>query len=428
MASFPGWSVAPFILMLMSMAVLPMAAPAWWSSNRHKTILSLVISLPVLILVLVFDCQPRLLVHSMLDYVSFIILLGSLFVISGGIHIRGAWAGTPLVNTMFLGAGAVLANLIGTTGASMLLIRPFMRANHGRKRRSHQIVFFIFVVSNIGGLLTPLGDPPLFLGFLRGVPFHWTLKLIPQWAVAVSATLILFNFIDQYIFAKEDIETPGALIESVQPHRRLHIEGRMNFLYLMGVMAAAPLSSYFGWPRGIQESIMATMALLSWTRTPRPVHKANHFDFDPIMEVSALFLGIFITMVPALEILSRQAPSWNLTHAWQYFWMTGTLSSFLDNAPTYLTFAALASGSMGGSIENLGGLLQSGAGERLLQAVSCGAVFMGANTYIGNGPNLMVRSIAEHSGVRMPSFTGYMAYSAAILIPLFIVISFIFFR
>jgi Na+/H+ antiporter NhaD/arsenite permease-like protein len=323
--------------------------------------------------------------------------------------------------------GAVLANMIGTTGASMVLIRPFMRANHRRQRRSHLIIFFIFVVSNIGGLLTPLGDPPLFLGFLRGVPFYWTLKLFPQWLVAVCAILIVFNLIDQYIFNREDIETPGALTEAVQSHRRIHIDGGANFIYLLGVMAAAPLSSHLGWPRGIQEFIMITMALLSWFRTPRTIHKANHFEFHPILEVAALFLGIFITMVPALDLLSRQAVSWNLKHAWQYFWLTGLLSSFLDNAPTYLTFAALASGSVGGSIENLGVLLSSSLGEKLLYAISCGAVFMGANTYIGNGPNLMVRSIAERSGIRMPSFAGYLVYSTAILIPVFLVISFLFF-
>jgi Na+/H+ antiporter NhaD/arsenite permease-like protein len=428
MTYFPSWSVLPFIFMLISMAVLPMVTPVWWSSNRNKIILSVIISIPVLVLVMAFHCQPRLLVHSMLDYISFIVLLGALFIISGGIHIRGAWAGTPLVNTVFLGIGSVLSNLIGTTGASMLLIRPYMRANHKRQKRAHQIIFFIFVVSNISGLLTPLGDPPLFLGFLRGVPFHWTLKLFPQWLLAVGLILIVFNFIDQYIFNREDVETPGALTEEVQSHRRIHIDGGRNFICLLGVMAAAPLSSYFGWPRGIQESIMVAMALLSWFWTSRAIHKANHFEFDPIVEVAALFLGIFVTMVPALEILGRQAPSWNLTHAWQYFWLSGALSSFLDNAPTYLTFAALASGSLGGSIENLGTLLHSGLGARLLSAVSCGAVFMGANTYIGNGPNLMVRSIAEHAGVRMPSFFGYMVYSIAILIPLFIVISVVFFR
>ncbi len=425
---FPGWSVIPFILMLLSMAVLPLLVPVWWESNKNKTFLSVTISIPVLTLLLVFNWRPNLLVHSMVDYASFIILLGALFIISGGIHIRGAWAGTPLVNTVYLAVGAVLANLIGTTGASMLLIRPYMRANHRRQRRSHLIIFFIFLVSNIAGLLTPLGDPPLFLGFLRGVPFYWTLKLFPQWAFAVGILLIAFNVIDQYIFNKEDIETPGALVEDVQGRRRIHIDGGKNFLCLIGVMMAAPLSAHFGWPRGSQESIMVVMALLSWFGTSRLIHKANHFRFEPIAEVAALFLGIFVTMIPALEILNSRAPAWNIKHSWQFFWMTGALSSFLDNAPTYLTFTALASGSIGGSTENLSMLVHSGFGAKILAAISCGAVFMGANTYIGNGPNLMVRSIAEHSGIRMPSFMGYMAYSGSVLIPLFIVISLVFFR
>lgn len=427
MTHFPAWSIAPFVLMLLSMAVLPMLTPVLWNSNRNKVLLSIIVSIPVLILVIGLGCRPDLLIHSMLDYVSFIILLGSLFVIAGGIHIRGSWAGTPLVNTIFLGVGALIANLIGTTGASMLLIRPFMRANQRRKRRTHQIVFFIFAVSNIGGLLTPLGDPPLFLGFLRGVPFHWTLSLFPQWLLAVAAILIIFNFVDQYIFNKEDIETPGALTETVQPPRRLQVDGGINFLFLLGVMAAAPVSSYLGLPRGTQESIMVAMTLLSWFSTPKTIHKANHFHFDPIIEVAALFLGIFVTMIPALEILARQSAAWNLRHAWQFFWLTGGLSSFLDNAPTYLTFAALASGTVGGSVENLGFLTRSGFGEELLAAISCGAVFMGANTYIGNGPNLMVRSIAEHGGISMPSFFGYMIYSVSILIPLFAVITLVFF-
>jgi Na+/H+ antiporter NhaD/arsenite permease-like protein len=424
-AYFPYWSILPFILMLLSMAILPVATPNLWNSNLNKTILSLVISLPVLFLVL--SRQPQLLSHSMQDYASFIILLGALFVISGGIHIQGAWAGTPLMNTLYLAFGAILANLIGTTGASMLLIRPYMHANQKRQKRTHLVIFFIFLVSNIAGLLTPLGDPPLFLGFLRGVPFFWTLRLFPQWIVAVGALLIIFNIFDQYVFNKEDVETPGALTEDVQSRRKLIIRGKRNFLCLLGVMMAAFFSGYFGWPRGIQESIMIAMTLISWFWTPRAVHKSNHFHFHPIAEVAALFLGIFITMVPALQILNQQATVWNLHKPWQFFWLTGGLSSFLDNAPTYLTFAALGTGTIGGSIENLGSLLHSALGENLLRAISCGAVFMGANTYIGNGPNLMVRSIAEHSGIKMPSFVGYMAYSASILIPLFIVITLIFF-
>jgi Na+/H+ antiporter NhaD/arsenite permease-like protein len=423
---FPTWSITPFAVMLLSMAILPMVIPNWWNSNRNKAIVSVLASAPVLLLVL--RQRPGLLGHAMLDYLSFIILLGSLYVISGGIHIRGAWAGTPFVNTIFLAVGAVFANLIGTTGASMLLIRPYMRANHRRQKRSHLILFFIFIVSNIGGLLTPLGDPPLFLGFLRGVPFFWTLKLFPQWACAVGILLVVFNFFDQYIFNKEDVETPGPLIEDVMPRRHVHIEGARNLLYLLGVMAAAPLSSYFGWPRGIQESIMIVMALCCWFGTPRTIHKANHFHFDPIVEVAALFLGIFVTMVPALEILSQKSAGWNLNHPWQFFWLTGALSSILDNAPTYLTFAAIASGAFGGSIEHLGTLAHSVLGQKFLYAISCGAVFMGANTYIGNGPNLMVRSIAEHAGIKMPSFTGYLLYSGLILTPLFLLISLLFFR
>lgn len=423
---FPVWSVAPFVVMLLSIAILPAAIPNWWESNRNKFILSVVISLPVVGTVM--RCGPPLLVHSLLDYFSFITLLGALFVISGGIYIKGEFAGTPLFNTGLLAIGAVLANLIGTTGASMLLIRPYIRANHARQRKSHLIVFFIFVVSNIGGLLTPLGDPPLYLGFLRGVPFHWTLTLLPQWALAVGMLLLVFNVYDQYVFLKEDIETPGALAEQVQPRRRLHLLGSINFVYFLGVMGAAMLSGYFGWPKGIQESIMLGMAILSWYTTPRTIHQANHFHFHPIAEVAALFLGIFVTMIPALEILNARAASWNLREPWKFFWLSGGLSSFLDNAPAYLTFTAMASGLVGGTAEDMRMLLHSGVGEALLAAISCGAVFMGAATYIGNGPNFMVKSIAERQGIKMPSFAGYMIYSAAVLVPLFIVITLIFFR
>jgi Na+/H+ antiporter NhaD/arsenite permease-like protein len=423
---FPLWSLVPFVALLFSIAVLPMVIPAWWDSNRNKLILSAAASIPVLAVVI--PRAPELVVHSLADYFSFICLIGALFVISGGIFIKGEFAGTPLVNTAFLAVGAVLSNIVGTTGASMLLIRPYMRANHARLSKSHLIVFFIFIVSNVGGLLTPLGDPPLFLGFLRGVPFHWTLILLPQWAFAVAFLLLVFNIYDQYVFNDEDVRTPGALTEQVQPHRRLQIQGRLNFLFLGGVMAAAMLSGYLRWPRGAQEIIMIVMAMLSWFMTSRSVRKANQFHFHPIAEVAALFLGIFVTMIPALEILNARAPALNLTKPWQYFWMTGALSSFLDNAPTYLTFAALGSGVVGGNAEDLGMMLNSGLGASLLAAISCGAVFMGANTYIGNGPNFMVKSIAESSGIKMPSFAGYMFYAVIVLVPLFLLETMMFFR
>jgi Na+/H+ antiporter NhaD/arsenite permease-like protein len=423
---FPLWSIAPFILMLLSIAIVPLIAPHWWDKNTNKLLLSLAVSIPVLTVIV--PVAPHLLFNSLKDYFSFIVLLGALFVISGGIFIKGEMAGTPLVNTVFLAIGAVLANLIGTTGASMLLIRPYLRANHARKHQAHLVIFFIFIVSNVGGALTPLGDPPLFLGFLRGVPFQWTLTLFPVWASAVGALLVAFNFYDQYKFLQDDLAVHGALAEKVQPRRRVHIEGGWNFLCLAGVMAAAILSGFFAWPRGVQEGFMILMAMLSWYTTPKTVHHANHFHFAAIAEVAALFLGIFVTMIPALEILNARAAAMNLRTPWHYFWMSGGLSSFLDNAPTYLTFTAMASGVVGGSAENLKGLLQSDLGMLLLRAVSCGSVFMGANSYIGNGPNFMVKSIAEHHHVKMPSFGGYLVYSGTILIPLFIVLTLIFFR
>jgi Na+/H+ antiporter NhaD/arsenite permease-like protein len=423
---FPLWSILPFLCMLASIAVIPLFFGRWWDRNTNKLLLSIAVSIPTLLVVV--PNASHLLMESMTDYFSFIVLLGALFVISGGIYIKGEYAGTPLVNTGFLAVGAILANLIGTTGASMLLIRPYLRANHARQRTSHLAVFFIFVVSNTAGLLTPVGDPPLFLGFLRGVPFQWTLSLFPQWVMVVGILLIVFNLYDQYVFTREDVEAPGALTEDVQSRRKVHIQGGLNFLFLLGVMGAAIASGHFGWPRGVQESIMIAMALLSWVTTSRAVHQLNHFHFHPILEVAAVFAGIFVTMIPALAILEHGAPSLNLQEPWQYFWMAGILSSFLDNAPTYLTFCAMASGIVGGSVENLGTLLQTPLGVSLLRAVSCGAVFMGANTYIGNGPNFMVKSIAEHAGVKMPSFGGYMVYSGAILIPIFLVVTFVFFR
>jgi len=424
--TIPLWSILPFILTLLSIAVVPLVLPDWWEKNSNKLILSMVLSVPVLIVLI--PGGLHLLEESLVDYASFMVLLGALFVISGGIYIKGEFAGTPLVNTTFLAVGAVFANLIGTTGASMLLIRPYLRANHRRQRRAHLCVFFIFIVSNIGGLLTPLGDPPLFLGFLRGVPFQWTLSLVPIWLTTLVPLLIVFNLYDQYVFVREDVETPGALAEDVQPRRHLDIQGGLNLVFLLGVMLSAILSGYFGWPRGVQELLMIAMAVLSWFTTPPAVHKANHFHLHPILEVAAVFLGIFITMIPALEILRSHATQLGLNAPWQYFWMSGGLSSFLDNAPTYLTFTAMASGLVGSSSESLAGLLQSELGVALLRAISVGSVFMGANSYIGNGPNFMVKSIAEHNGVKMPSFGGYLLYSGAILIPIFFMVTMIFFR
>jgi Na+/H+ antiporter NhaD/arsenite permease-like protein len=289
-------------------------------------------------------------------------------------------------------------------------------------------VFFIFIVSNVGGLLTPLGDPPLFLGFLRGVPFQWTLNLWPIWLTAVGIVLLVFNLYDQYVFVREDVETPGALAEEVQPRRRLHIQGKRNFIFLGGIMLAAISSGIFAWPRGVQELLMISMAVASWLTTPKSIHKENHFTFHPILEVAAVFAGIFITMIPALEILRMRSADLGIQEPWQYFWMSGSLSSFLDNAPTYLTFTSMSLGLVGAKTESLNALLQTNQGLLLLRAVSAGSVFMGANSYIGNGPNFMVKSIAEHYKIKMPSFGHYMLYSAAVLIPTFVLVTLIFFR
>jgi Na+/H+ antiporter NhaD/arsenite permease-like protein len=378
--------------------------------------------------------------------VSFICLLGSLFIITGGIYIRGSLSGTPLLNTAILGIGAVIASFIGTTGASVLLIRPLLRANAPRVRKVHIVVFFIFIVSNCGGLLTPLGDPPLFLGFLKGVPFGWTLNLWKEWLLVNGALLVAFNVWDQQVFAKEERERPGSQLEEVQKNDPVKIEGGLNFLFLLGVVFAIYGSGsglFTGgkpWPVGAQEGLMVLCALGAWFTTNAQNRALNKFSWTPIIEVAVLFAGIFVCMAPALEILNAwgkgdrmiAGQGFGMTEPWQYFWGAGMLSSFLDNAPTYLTFAATAAGQAGIPVEGatyLGDLLQKGdAAQALMMAISCGAVFMGANTYIGNGPNFMVKAIAEENGVKMPGFFGYMAYSLGILIPLFVIVTLAFFR
>jgi len=455
----PLWSVMPFVLTLLAIALLPLFAGHWWEHNRNKAIVGAVIALPVVAFLFmsypaegwhgyrfmdslgnwVAVSHPHPVIETALDYVSFIVLLGALFVIAGGIHIKGEPAGTPLVNTALLAIGAVLANFIGTTGASMLLIRPLLRANKKRRDKVHVVVFFIFVVSNIGGLLTPLGDPPLFLGFLKGVPFGWTMSnLLAEWALANGLVLVVFNLLDQYKFNKEDLATPGALTEEVQPgpRRKFAIEGGINLLFLAGVVAAAYLSGRYVWPRGAQEASMFAMAGLSVAFTQKEIRKGNAFTYNPIVEVAVLFAGIFITMIPALLILNARGAELGITQPWQFFWATGMLSSFLDNAPTYLALTATASGLLGidfsqNSTSYVGLMLSPQyvvLGAKLLTAISCGAVFMGANSYIGNGPNFMVKAVAEENGVKMPSFFGYMAYSMLVLIPIFVIVTFVFFR
>ena len=440
------WTLLPFIGILLAIALMPLAASHWWEHNRNKAIVSALFALPVALYLGLVHGEPgrHVLLEKAHEYIAFIALLGSLFVITGGIYVRGSLSGTPIVNTVVLGLGAVLANLIGTTGASVLLIRPLLRANAPRERKVHVVVFFIFVVSNCGGLLTPLGDPPLFLGYLKGVPFEWTLSLWPQWLTINLALLLIFNVWDQIVLAREERERPGSQLEDVQEHAPLRIEGGANFLFLIGIVAAI-LGAGRGfmnggepWPFGVQEGIMIALGLGAYMTTSAQLRSANRFTFAPIVEVAVLFAGIFVTMAPALLILNSWGRgerevlglAFGLREPWQFFWATGGLSSFLDNAPTYLTFAATASGLEGVPVEGryLGELLSKGTrANELLAAISCGAVLMGANTYIGNGPNFMVKAIAEENGVRMPGFFSYMMYSCVILLPLFGVVTALFF-
>jgi len=430
--------VLPFAGMLLCIALLPMVAHHWWEKNRNQLLVSFLWSLPILgyfgwMMATGHhgDSAEHGLVHALEEYVSFIALLGSLFIISGGILLKGDLEGKPLVNVSFLAVGALLANLIGTTGASMLLIRPMLRTNSEREYVKHIPLFFIFLVSNIGGALTPIGDPPLFLGYLRGVGFFWTIQhLWHIWIFPVVVLLILFFVVDSYFYRKEDLR------HRAMDHDRkvaLGIEGGWNFLLLAGIVASVLLLSpvqdhpdfrdYYA-----REIAMASLAGLSVWRTKRAIREANGFTYGPIIEVAALFIGIFVTMIPATMLLQAKGESLGITEPWQYFWATGLLSSFLDNAPTYVTFAAMACGNVAEctSAENLHTLTTSPIGHELLVAISVGAVFMGANSYIGNGPNFMVRAIAEENGYKMPSFFGYVGWAMLILIPIFIATTFIY--
>jgi Na+/H+ antiporter NhaD/arsenite permease-like protein len=442
------WSLLPFVGILLAIALLPLIAGRFWEHNRNKALVALLFAAPIAIYLVAAHGETGLhtLLEKVREYASFVVLLASLFVITGGIYVRGSLSGTPLLNTAILGIGALLANVIGTTGASVLLVRPLLRANAPRERTVHIVVFFMFVVSNCGGLLTPLGDPPLFLGYLKGVPFEWTLRLWKPWALVNGLLLVIFNVWDQIVFDKEERERPRSQLEEVQHHEPLRIAGALNFVFLLGVMLVIlAAGSGIGnggerWPFGVQEVAMLALSGLAFATTQPQNRALNRFSWSPIIEVAVLFAGIFVTMAPALSILNAWGRSerevcglaFGLDQPWQFFWSSGALSSFLDNAPTYMTFAATAAGMQGVALEApryLGQLLLKGdAAVALLAAISCGSVMMGANTYIGNGPNFMVKAIAEENGVKMPSFFGYMAYSCGVLLPVFVVVTLVFFR
>src|SRR5262249_42963123 len=403
-------SVIPFACLLLGIAILPLAAPRFWESNTRKLLISTVLSLPVVVLYASRD--PQALLQAWRNYVSFVVLLGSLFVISGGVLLDGDFEAKPWVNTLFLGLGTLLASAIGTIGASMLLIRPLLHTNSERQNVVHTVVFFIFLVSNVGGTLTPLG-PPLFLGYLAGVPFTWPLRLIPIVGMTTAVLLAIYFVWDTRAHGHDSLERLQRDHKNVKPLRLL---GGHNLALLAGIVAAAALLST-PW----RELTMLTLALISWFSTSRHIHHSNRFAVGPMLEVAALFLGIFLTMTPALDLLRVRGAELGVTEPWQYFWATGLLSSFLDNAPTYLAFMALGQG------QHLPAEVV-GMPHVILAAISTGACFMGAMTYIGNGPNFMVRSIAESRGIKMPGFAGYLLYSGPILIPVFLVVTLVFFR
>ncbi|MBX2796674.1 MAG: sodium:proton antiporter [Myxococcales bacterium] len=433
----PFWSILPFAGLLLSIAILPMVAEHWWHSNRNQLIVAVGWASPVFLWLTytaltdhgtVGHDAAHGLEHAIEEYLSFIALLGSLYVISGGILLRGDLEGKPHVNTAFLAIGAVLSNVIGTTGASMLLIRPMLRTNAQQKHTWHIPLFFIFLVSNIGGALTPIGDPPLFLGYLRGIDFWWTLEhLWMLWAPVVVVLLVMFFFLDRYYYQQEAIRSTRDDSTHIEP---LRLEGNLNFLWLAGVIACVLVLSpdpevvdfrhYYA-----REIGMAVLTILSLQLTPRPLRAANDFTWTPILEVAALFIGIFVAMIPATTLLQANGASLGLTEPWQYFWATGMLSAFLDNAPTYVTFAAVACGTYEfcTTAENLAPLSVEAASQPILVAISLGAVFLGAGSYIGNGPNFMVRAIAEQSGYKMPSFFGYCGYALMFLGPVFVVLT-----
>ncbi len=444
-AQLPLISILPFAALLIAIALAPLIAPHWWHSNRNKALVAALVSLPVLLQLGIAAGEPgrAVLGEKAHEYLGFIVVIGALFVISGGIHIQGSLSGTPLVNTGMLGLGAVLANLVGTTGASVLLIRPLLRANRSRRRTVHIVVFFIFIVANCGGLLTPIGDPPLLLGFLKGVPFEWTLRLWPQWLTATAVLLVVFNLWDQWALDREEREQPGSLLEQVMEHEPLRVRGMVSVVALGGVLltiisAGQAAAAGRPWAIGVQEAIIAMLAVTAYVATPGEARERNAFTFGPLIEVAVLFAGIFATMAPVLEILNAWSQgartvlgmSFGVSQPWQFFWTSGALSSVLDNAPTYLAFSASAAGLQGVPAHGpfIGALAIDPEGARILAAIATGSVFMGANTYIGNAPNFMVKAIAEENGIKMPSFFGYMAYSCGILLPIFVAITLLFFR
>ena len=438
----------PFAGLLLCIAVMPLIKPEWWEKNQALAVIlwSLLFIIPSVVLNGAGETTETVLDCIVNDYLTFIVLLFGLFCVSGNITLEGNLAGSPGVNAVFLAIGTLLSSCIGTTGASMLLVRPLIKMNSWRKNKAQIMIFFIFMISNMGGCLTPIGDPPLLMGFMRGVPFFWSTHLFPVLLFNMVLLLIIFYFIDKRSYRKDiaaglhpDISKPGV---------ELKIEGLHNVIFLVAIVVAVILSGTLPGlpmfqnaagkvigikifkeveltvPAMIEIAIILLAALLSFKTTEEKIRTQNHFTWGAIKEVAVLFIGIFITMQPALALLKTMGPELGVSEPYQMFWATGMLSSFLDNTPTYLVFLTTA-GTLGftSGIATTVGTIS----VKVLTAISCGAVFMGANTYIGNAPNFMVKSISDENGVRMPSFFGYMVWSLGILVPVFIIDTLVFF-
>ena len=432
LTGLPLWSLIPFVLMLLMVAIAPLFMNHWWERNRNKLIVSLVLGIPTAIYLIVIGLTYNLTHQLFFDYVPFIILLGALFTVTGGIHLTGDIAAKPLINTLFLGIGGVLASFMGTTGAAMLLIRPVINTNRQRKYKVHTILFFIAIVANCGGLLTPLGDPPLFLLYLRGVEFTWFFNFVPEWILANGLLLLIYFIWDSYLYKKEPIEN---ILRDKIEKAPLRIVGYINFIWLLGIIASVAFitsKTFFTTPEEIehyehtfkliQAGVLVVLAALSLLFTKKVVREANRFSWAPITEVAFLFLGIFITMVPALLYLSTNAQSFGLIEPWHFYYATGALSSFLDNAPTAISFYELATGTFKNVADGIAGIPAI-----IMKSIAVGSVFFGSMTYIGNGPNFMVKAIAEENKISMPSFFGYMIkFSLIVLLPVYIIVHLIF--
>ncbi len=445
--ALPIWSVIPFVGMLLSIAIFPLIKPEWWERNMFKVAIlwSLVFLVPFTIAFGPGEALFRFLESVLLDYVPFIVLLLGLFVVAGGIALKGTLAGTTKVNAILLLIGTVLASWIGTTGAAMLMIRPVLRANAWREKKVHVVVFFIFLVANMGGCLTPLGDPPLFMGFQRGIPFTWTFHLLPILIFNMVILFVIFILIDRRFYKKEIAagRSPQDMVGN-STKEPIRIEGAHNIIFIaliiLGVISSGMLPKMFDffadgagvhifddivfpYATIVEIALILLACFLSLKTTKKSTRQLNEFSYGPILEVAKLFIGIFITMIPALALLKVHGGQLGIDQPWQMFWSTGLLSSFLDNTPTYLVFLQTAGALGQAGIQTTVGTIS----QIMLEAISAGAVFMGANTYIGNAPNFMVKSIAEENKIKMPSFFGYMAWSFGILVPVFIIDTLVFF-